>query len=297
MPSFRSSKSQATYIVEQKLALGIPRHGNQQDGLIHSNGTMIRYEQAIKNLNDWLVYNNITNGLKLITHNHIMVYLEERSEQIRQKSLNIERRAIEICFDLKIPPISSLVANKSSHRSYTSLQLKLIIQRMKSHNALATLIAIFSGIRAHELHTLREPGDRVPSTHRKWSPDRFHGLYNYVLYTVIGKGGLIREVAIPLFLHLILNSIKRPETIVIDRKIQYKSCYPIGGGLALSKSFSTLSKKELGWSDGFHALRHNYARLRMATLQQLGFSYLVARQVVAEECGHFRGDITEVYLK
>ena len=84
---------------------------------------------------------------------------------------------------------------------------------------------------------------------------------------------------------------------MIDRGIKYESFYTIGGGQAWSKSFSTLSNKELGWSDGAHALRHNYARARMEELQSRGFNYYHARKIISQEMGHFRGDVTEVYLR
>lgn len=298
MVSFRSSKTQAAHLIEQKLALNTPRHGNQKDGLIHGQATANRYAQALKNVSDWLKSNNILNGLTNITLDQAQAYLDERTEQIMQKTLNTERRALETVLNAKIPAVRSLISSTNKHKGYEPNQVHLIMTRMKEHNTLATQIAQASGVRAHELLTLRESHEREASTHREWSKERFAGRENQCVYTVKGKGGLIREVSIPEHLHHQLQLVRLEEPkIMIDRGIKYESFYTIGGGQAWSKSFSTLSKKELGWSDGAHALRHNYARARMEELQSRGYNYYYARKIISQEMGHFRGEITEVYLR
>ncbi|MGH8490682.1 MAG: hypothetical protein ACREXS_17910 [Gammaproteobacteria bacterium] len=55
--------------------------------------------------------------------------------------------------------------------------------------------------------------------------------------------------------------------------------------------------RALGWSTGAHGLRHAYAQERMCELQAHGKSYNLARELVSQELGHFRGDIVEVYLR
>ena len=44
-------------------------------------------------------------------------------------------------------------------------------------------------------------------------------------------------------------------------------------------------------------MRHEYAQERMETLQSMGYEYREALEVVSQEMGHFRPDITEVYLR
>lgn len=65
----------------------------------------------------------------------------------------------------------------------------------------------------------------------------------------------------------------------------------------MSNSFSAASKRTLGWSHGAHGVRHTYAQTRMEELQQLGRIYQEALEIVSQELGHFRRDITEVYLR
>jgi hypothetical protein len=61
--------------------------------------------------------------------------------------------------------------------------------------------------------------------------------------------------------------------------------------------WSKASNFELGWSTGIHGLRHNYAQQRMEELQSRGFYYSDALAIISQEMGHFRPDITEVYLR
>ncbi len=83
-----------------------------------------------------------------------------------------------------------------------------------------------------------------------------------------------------------------------DRNIFYQCHYAIGGGKEWSNSFSAASKRVLGWSHGAHGMRHAYAQNRMDELQQRGFFYEKALEIVSQELGHFRpGIITECYLR
>ncbi|GGW98150.1 hypothetical protein GCM10007391_35070 [Alteromonas halophila] len=113
-----------------------------------------------------------------------------------------------------------------------------------------------------------------------------------------GKGGLVRNVLIPTHLAERLENqrFKQPVTIV-DRQINYLQRYDIGAGKKWSDSFSRASKRALFFSTGGHGLRHSYAQERMAELNQLGFARTVALQTVSQEMGHFRSQITEVYLR
>jgi integrase len=81
-----------------------------------------------------------------------------------------------------------------------------------------------------------------------------------------------------------------------DRNIYYIKHYDINGGKNWSNSFSTASVRVLDRSNGAHGLRHSYAQDRMEELQQRGIFYQQALGIVSQEMGHFRADITEVYL-
>ena len=108
----------------------------------------------------------------------------------------------------------------------------------------------------------------------------------------------MREVCVPEDLAGRLEAVRleAPQRVT-DRGIHYQQHYRIGGGQAWSQSFSDASRTVLGWSTGAHGLRHGYAQRRMDELQAHGHCYSDAREIVSQELGHFREDITEVYLR
>lgn len=296
MPSFRSAKSQANYAVKQKLGIRIARHSNREDQKIHSLGTARNYAQALTRLTQWL-QNNKLGDLKSLNAKTANTYLELRGQSVKQKTLDQERQAIQLHLGIKLLVIKSELSQAIKSRAYTIEQIKLIAKAQTDKNRLATEIAQAAGLRAHELLTLQPKKDKPASAHRKWSANRFIGRAGKI-YTVTGKGGLIREVLIPahLALQLEVRRLVTPKKIN-DRGIFYVSHYAISGGKEWSNSFSAASKRALGWSHGAHGLRHSFAQQRMDELQRQGFIYHEALGIISQELGHFRPDITEVYLR
>lgn len=82
-----------------------------------------------------------------------------------------------------------------------------------------------------------------------------------------------------------------------DRRIHYQAHYDIGGGMAWSKSFGDVSKRELGWSTGAHGVRHRYGQERLRELQDRGHAYKEAKFILSQELGHFREDVVNAYLR
>ena len=163
---------------------------------------------------------------------------------------------------------------------------------------LAAEIVCATGLRASEMLTIRPVGEQPLSTHRMWGSDRFFGRLDYMRYSVNGKGGLIREVAIPPALADKLEAHRRDVPLErSDRGVRLHTYYDLPGDQALSAVWSSASHHELGWSAGIHGLRHNYAQERMDELQGSSFTYDDALTIVSQEMGHFRGDITETYLR
>ena len=74
-------------------------------------------------------------------------------------------------------------------------------------------------------------------SHRKWRKERFKGREGEI-YTVIGKGGLIREILVPTVLakQLEIKRLHQPIT-TFDRKIKYQQYYDIGGGKKCQTTF------------------------------------------------------------
>lgn len=292
MTRFRSAKKQAEHAIRQKLSIGQARHGNRKDQKIHSLGTKRNYEQALIRITQWIQENRL-GDLKNLTSEMAIDYLELRGQSVGQKILDQERHAMQLHLGLKLPVIKSELDQALTSRAYTKEQVELIIQSQNVRNSLATKIALAAGLRACELLTLLPKEERSASSHRQWSDLRFNGKAGKI-YTVKGKGGLIREVLIPNSLAIELESKRYAKLITVkDREIAYQQHYDIAGGKAWSNSFSAASKRALGWSNGAHGMRHSYAQERLEELLRNNLYYIDALGIVSQELGHFRPSITQ----
>ncbi|MBU5636554.1 site-specific integrase [Geomonas sp. Red69] len=293
---FRSVKSQAEHAVSNKVALGTGRHDHRDDGKIHSVGTARGYQQALKGFANYIQKNRF-GSLGDATRETAIRYLAERAEAVSQKTLDLDRQAIQMHLGERLDVVKSARVTILSTRSYTPAQVQRIAASQSERNSLATKIAYSAGLRAHELLTIRREEERAPSSHREWSTRRFLGR-DGVRYTVEGKGGLIREVLLDKALAVELESkrLAVPNQIV-DRVVRYSQFYNIGGGRTWSQSFSAASTRALGFSNGAHGLRHSYAQERMDELQRGGMPYDKAKAITAQEVGHFEKKTTEAYLR
>lgn len=271
---------------------------------IRSVGTVRNYEQALRNVATELARNG--ESLKDLTLERMVSYLDIRANEVGQSALNMERQAVQsmmqhvtgaLAPNERLPVVKTRLEESLESRAYTREQVALIVECQSERNALATEIAHAAGLRAHELYTLRPAEERAadvrPALDSKWE-----GREDSVTYTVVGKGGLTREVEITpeLVERLEDRRLDAPERVT-DRGVNYEKLYDIGAGQAWSQSFSNASKEALGWSEGAHGLRHSYAQERMSELQELGYTRETALETVSQEMGHFRPEITETYLR
>jgi integrase len=273
---------------------------------IKSVGTVRNYEQALKNVATVMV--NQGQHLRDLDHDRAIIYLEQRAEEVGQKSLDIERQAIQSMFRHvtgKLYDGETLKVIRSEHeqvlhsRAYTPEQTHAIADNQREQNALSTEIAYGAGLRAKELITLLPIEERPADIRQNKEPldEKFMGREDQ-RYSVIGKGGLVREVMIPDSLAQRLEDRRLDQSVeVIDRNIVYQQHYNISAGRNWSQSFSRSSQQVLGWSNGAHGLRHSYAQERMDELRSQGLTREYALEVVSQELGHFRPDITEIYLR
>lgn len=259
-----------------------------------SRGTERNYQTALKGVATFLKTHKLED-LKHLTEQSALRYLAERSQLVGQKTLDLDRQAMQAQLGHKLPVIKSELSEAEKSRAYTLVQAQLVATAQTPKHALSTALAMDAGLRAHELLTLRPVAEQARDTHREY---RFAGRSGTALYTVEGKGGLCREVAISHHLAEKLEALRLDSPRqVYDRDIGYKQYYDIGGGHNWSSSFSKASDRALGWSNGAHGLRHTYAQERMNTLQGIGYNYENALEVVSQEMGHFRPEITLVYLR
>lgn len=286
MPSFASPERRASQAVARM----------QEAGTVTSLGTARNYEAALRGVAEWLQAQR-AGDLRYVTPEQAMHYLAERAEQVGQSQLDQDRQALQAHLGQSLERIVSEREQALGTRAYTDAQVAVVAEDQRPHNALATAVAREAGLRAHELHTLRPAAER-PAHERNWAAGLHAARGEVARYTVVGKGGLVREVALSRETAARLEAARRPApATVYDRGIRYVSHYRIGGGNAWSQSFSTASRNELGWSHGAHGLRHSYAQQRLEQLQRDGQRYRAALAIVSNEMGHHRPEITEVYLR
>ena len=281
--SFRSAASQAQHAVRELD--------------LQSQGTERNYEQALKGCSEFLKENRM-GDLRGLDSDKALAYLEARSQEVGQKTLDMDRQAMQSVLGEKLAVVKSEIESAQTSRAYTHEQAQLVAGAQSDKHSLSTQIAENAGLRAHELLTLRPVEERPADTHREYRDDRFAGREDVAIYTVEGKGGLCREVALDRALAEKLEERRLDEPrSTYDRGIGYQQHYDLGGGKQWSDSFSKAAERELGWTQGAHGLRHEYAQTRMSALQGMGYEYRDAMEVVSQEMGHFRPEITEVYLR
>lgn len=276
----------------------------QRSGAIQSLRTADNYRQALTQVCRFVKSERL-GSLRDLTPEQAISYLEMRGEEIGQKTLDQERHAIQAMMqhlthklDVKahLPSVKSDYQQILTSRSYTTQQVAMVAEAQRDMNSLSTQIAHAAGLRGHELLTLRRIEERDPSS-RPALAEKFQGREGE-RYTVKGKGGLVREVCIPKQLAQQLEARRLESPIkVTDRTVHYAQHYDINGGKKWSSSFTQASNRALGWSTGAHGLRHSYAQERMHELQSAGMNRNLALEVVSQEMGHFRPEITETYLR
>lgn len=287
----------AEKLIARRLRTGLPRKVASAEGRISSLGTARDYRYCLISYFEWLEFC----GISIDQQDHksnVIDYLEDLAETVSQSTVSQHRQALKLIFQIKsLPMIRAIKQNIYSSRSYTWSEVKQIAEYQRDKNALATLIAYSSGLRAHELATIRPVHEQPRSDRKKWRTDLFEGVLASELFSVVGKGGLIRHVVIPIQLTKELEQLRHLPRLVKDRNINYLQHYKIGSGQAFSQSFSTASQRCLKYSLGAHGLRHSYVKRRIRKLLDLGFPFSEAQLIVSQEVGHFRPSITFCYMR
>ena len=266
-------------------------------GRISGLGTSLSYEISLKLAADWLRKTG-RGPLHQLTPKAAKAYLYERAKSVGQKTLDRDRQSRQAVLrqngkfgeKQRLAVIQADKQQQLKGRNYTTEQLGRILAHQSDRNAFSTELVAAAGLRAHELLTIMPVVER-PMDNRPAAREKFR---EGIRYTVVGKGGLVREVSLPQHLAKRLESLRLQVPVDrTDRKIHYKSYYDLAGGQSWSQSFSQASQKALGFSNGAHGLRHTYAQERHREVQALHGSAHLARVIVSQELGHVRPEMTE----
>lgn len=273
--------------------------------VIDSLGTSRTYQEGLTRFSEWLRDNRCGPLVESASVSRAERFLAERAKEVGQKTLDRDRQAVQALLrhtgkldsKQRLPVIQAERQQVLQPRAYSPEQVHEIKQRMKPHNRLGVEIAHAAGLRAHELFTLARRDEAIPDA-READEAKFAGHNDRTRYVVTGKGGLVREVSIPNHLAGLLEALRLDEPRTVrDRSVLYQQRYAVGGGQALSQAFSAGSKAALGYSTGLHGVRHSYSQQRNYELQLLTGDPERSKRVVSQEIGHFRPEITEVYLR
>lgn len=296
----QTSKAKRTFAKASTQAKALSK-SMYNSGLVSGLGTSHSYEASLRLAANWL-RDSGRGALHELTPKAARIYLYQRSKEVGQKTLDRDRQALQAVLrqigklqeKQRLDVIKADKQQILTSRNYTADQIVRIASRQSDRNAFSTELAAAAGLRAHELLTLLPASER-PMDDRPADSAKFR---EGVRYTVVGKGGLVREVSLPEHLarQLEARRIEAPVQVV-DRRIHYQNHYDVAGGQAWSQSFSEASKVALGFSNGGHGLRHTYAQGRHREAQAaLGEAHR-AKAIVSQELGHFRPEITDTYLR
>ena len=236
--------------------------------------------------------------LKNASYSDAQAYLDWRANRVRQSTLSLDRQAINMhCRFIKpLPFAASDIPTVIEDRAYTPQQLAYLRSKTTFSIAFSISLAEDAGLRSMELITLA-PLDRLSPSHRAWHPSRFQARENDCRFVVRGKGGLIREIRLAPDLAGRLEDLKRPaKTIITHLTGHLPSYYDLTGGNQFCAAFGRLSKRELGFSNGAHGLRHTFAQRRFLDLICSGNDLSDALDILSQEMGHFATANTLVYL-
>lgn len=269
---------------------------------------------AILYLNDLAILGKSKKWQDMSRHsiNHWLAYClnliitgKSRVHKNKKKNLRvITPRYIKI----KANEVSPCQPTQHLTRTYSNEQIELICNHVNHRNSFSIRLCHVVGVRVHELLTIQpielQPtkrkklkGKKLLAKQLKFTSSNYCKTTGCKIYTVIGKGGLVREVFLPneLVKELEARKLKKPKKVK-DRRTNYSPMYDIAGGNNLSSSFTRASQRALGWSSGIHSLRHDYAKTRLKELYIVHNDFELARLIVSQELGHFRSQITNTYL-
>jgi integrase len=294
-----SPKTAARLQVRPQVAHGLSRHHQRAiaDRKVTSIGTERSHVSALTVFAKWLLSDS-GKHLKNATAADAIRYLTERSKTVRQKTLDLDRQALNMNFRFpsKLKYVLSEISTCPKDRAYTKSQLSLLLDRAPAALRLSIELSVYAGLRSMELITIAPQVSLLPSD-RVWHSSRFDGRAGDESFTVHGKGGLRREVKLNVALASRLVEMAHHEPLrVTHRETHLASYFDLIGGHAFCSKFGRLSKSVLGFSHGAHGLRHSFAQDRYLQLVCRGHDPTAALEILAQEMGHFSVTNTLTYL-
>lgn len=268
-----------------------------------SKETRFRYKDGVKHFAKFMAEAFKKQNLNRIENKHLEVYVEQMIEAGYSKSyIATNLSAIRFFIDqfkdssyIKTNTDLGAVAKSydeiiGPNRAWKTEEIKMMqeIAIEGGHERIADMIQLAKdhGFRIHEVIRL----ERV---------DLQRALKDEYI-TTKGKGGLIRRVPVHNRDHLQKlidkTSTRQAKIFVYEGEKGHQV-------IEKAQQFIYKNRDKVQIDDGsdrgnisFHGLRHHYSQSRYMELRHNGLSDEEARKTVSRELGHFRVEITDVYL-
>lgn len=291
----KAHRRHAMGIALRKTQLG-PRTEECNDRPIHSIGSQRNFANNLLSFARFLEVNHVGN-LKSFPPDAPEAYLYARSLRVGEGQLRLDRWALQILTGRSLPLFEPARPQKLKPKAYTPEQIAAVAAHQTSMYAFSTWLAAAIGLRSMELITIG-PLDEQPRDPRP-TPRYLHAyMAPGVLYSVTGKGGLVRTVLVPWPFVAQLEARRRQFPVIIRHEGKnLTSYYDIPGGRRWAASFTEACRRTFKKSAGAHGLRHTYAQSRIDVLLGHSVPQRDAKKAVSVEIGHFRVDVVEIYLR
>jgi site-specific recombinase XerD len=263
--------------------------------------TRYRYKDGVQHFAKFLAETYKKQNLNKIQAKHLQGYVEQMQEWGYSKSyVTTNLSAIRYLIDLsggdskKLPNNRDLAVNArtkedriGSNKAWEVDEVKRFTNYAESigqtRYADMVKVGFAYGLRIHEVARL-DKNDLLKSL-------------NENQLTVKGKGGLVRNV--PLhdseLIRWLYNITPVGEKVFV--KQDEKAHHVINSLQSFIIRNQDKFVENIDNSRHFHGLRHLYAQTRYKVFVEEGLNERQAKLKVAHELGHFRAEITEVYLK
>lgn len=266
--------------------------------------TRYRYKDGVKHFAKYMAEAYKKQNLNRIRPAHLEGYVEQMQESGYSKSyVTTNLSAVRYFYDQlgknskKLPTNRELGVNHRTKedrigkdRAWTDDEVTHLIEYAKANGEERFANMIRLG---------RDHGLRIHEVTRLDKTDLKHAL-NEGKLTVKGKGGLIRKVPLnneSLVKELYVKTPPGEKVFVRSYEKTHEVIKKMQNYIYQNRANIRTSDDESSRRLTFHGLRHSYAQQRFDYYSNLGFNEKQAQQRVAIELGHFRPEITDVYLK
>ncbi|MBE6091132.1 MAG: site-specific integrase [Clostridium beijerinckii] len=263
--------------------------------------TRHRYMDGVKHFAKFLAEEFKKQNLNKIKSKHLLEYVEQMQEWGYSKSyVTTNLSAVRYFIDIMGGESNKLPSNKElsvdirtkgdrigANRAWRVEEVQRFIEFAESvgQNKYADMVRVgwAYGLRIHEVTRLNKN-------------DLFNALAEKEL-TVKGKGGLIRTIP----LHDVDLIKKLYNATPVGEKVFVKTNEKTHHVINNLQNYIIRHQEKfvitVETNRSFHGLRHAYAQRRYQELVDIGYIDRNARIKVSRELGHFRIEITEIYLK